>query len=699
MIKNIDHREKELYRIREQYLEYYYEVDTDINCDSANYLGLMIYSKKKNIKSELYAAFSKSVYDRRIVLHPQQMECLNVLESKENLLISAPTSFGKTYVALEYICRKDFNNIVFVVPTLALMNELFLKIKNRLGEKYNIVQNGFEKLGERNIIIIVPERADNELLSKLENIDLLVFDEIYKLKRDTKDDDKRLIVLNKGYFDLVNKSNQTILLGPFIKDISFDRTKLVDNITKFFSDYSPVYNKIDFVDFDKDEFVIKEIKKDSSKLVYFNTPNNIYKFCESALKNFDIKEDNSLIHWCEKYISENWLPAQMLKRGIGIHHGRLPGFMRRYIEDMYNNNGINTMLCTSTLLEGVNTPTNELIVYDSSELSAFRINNLIGRVGRLNTFQKGQVYLFEKSLEKYILCDEKYETIEIVAETDELVEIEEVIYLNKSESELGKEELKKFYALKKELLKYNKTIDDLKKTNGFLVSELLVLLSSINEIWKLLKEYDSVDNIQKTPIKSKIIEKFMQVIPYRRYYYLKDINTKQDNKIKTSICVSKLLNYKPKSVFDRIKKEINDHKDGFTEEQLNVFIDYLFDLAFSYIKYDLSRIVNYFEFLFEKQSFDDKEKNHLYDILNDDFLNRLRSYNSDNDKLLKILLDLDFPYSDAQEMKLIIQKDISDETISVSKTIEILELHFESIMNSKKIEDVSKDLLKVLLKK
>lgn len=369
MVVRIERRDRNIEEMRNAYLEYFFDEESHtIDADTMQALGLNMYSKLLTPKKMLYNAFCRSDYDNEVVMHPQQIECLNYLMRGDNLLISAPTSFGKTFVALEYMSRKELNNIVFVVPTLALMNELFVKIKNKFGQKYNIIQNGYENVAEKNIYIIVPERADISLLSKIKDIDLLVFDEIYKLqrRRDTDKEDKRIISLNRGYFELVNRSEQVLLLGPFIKDITFERTKLNDNITKYITDYSPVYVKINFRD-DKDEFILDEIEEERSKLVYFNSPVSIYKFAVTVLKQLDLeKEDNSLTQWCDKYISDKWLASEMLKRGIGIHHGKLPNFMRRYIENLYNDKELKTIFCTSTLLEGINTPTNELLVYDSN---------------------------------------------------------------------------------------------------------------------------------------------------------------------------------------------------------------------------------------------------------------------------------------------------------------------------------------------
>ena len=705
MVVTIERRDKDIEEMRRAYLEYYFDEESHtIDADTMQTLGLNMYSKLVTPKKLLYNAFCCSNYDSEVVMHPQQIECLNYLMRGDDLLISAPTSFGKTFVALEYMSRKGLNNIVFVVPTLALMNELFVKIKNKFGQEYNIIQNGYENVEEKNIYIIVPERADISLLSKIQEIDLLVFDEIYKLQRKQVDDkeDKRIISLNRGYFELVNRSKQVLLLGPFIKDISFERTKLNDNITKYITDYSPVYVKINFRD-DKDEFILDEIETDGSKLVYFNSPVSIYKFAVTVLKQLDLeKEDNSLTQWCDKYISNKWLASEMLKRGIGIHHGKLPNFMRRYIENLYNDKELKTIFCTSTLLEGINTPTNELLVYDSNDMTAFKINNLIGRVGRLSSFQKGQVYLFDRDLEKYLLGDEKYEEVSIVAETNEIVDLEEVIYLNKPTDELSVEQMSLYNKLQEGLKKYGKTVEDLQKTDGFVIVEFLRLIDAMPKVIETVKKLQAADDIDKTKIKGELIEIFMGVIKYTRSYSLVYINNTlpEGKRIKNYICVSKLLNLKPESIYQKIQKEVNTHSADMSEDTLNLFIDYLFDLAFSYIKYELTRIVSYLEFIFEDSLLkSNEEMQEIYNVLEQEILTRLRIFNCNNDLLMKILIDLDFPYLDAKEISKMIVNEIEENKISTSAVLDVIDSRFDDIMKNKKIDDVTKDLLKVLLKK
>ena len=706
MINKIERRDGDIEIMRENYLKCYYDEQNNLDDTSLQALGLNMYIKKQNIRLSLYNSFCRSLYDNNVVMHPQQIECLNYLLKGENLLISAPTSFGKTFVALEYISRKKCNNIVFVVPTLALMNELFSKIRKNFGDYYNIVQNGYENINDRNIIIIVPERADVELLSKISSVDLLVFDEIYKLQRtnqreNSRNDDKRIISLNRGYFELVNRSKQVLLLGPFIKDIAFERTQLMENITKYITDYSPVYTKIIFME-EKDEFVYDEIDNDNAKLIYFNDPHSIYEFCVKMLVNVELEdESNSLTNWCDKYITEKWLPSELLKKGIGIHHGKLPGFMRKYIENLYNSNDIYTILCTSTLLEGINTPTSELIVYDSNNLSAFKLNNLIGRVGRLNSFQKGLVYLFDKDLQKYLIGNDKYEEITIVAETNDITDLEEAVYLNKSIDDLDEDNLDLYNRLIEILARYGKTLEDLKNTDGFVIREFIQLFDNLDSILLKADKYIKAEEKEKYLIKNDIIESFVKIIKYTRQYMLVEINNNLPKKkrIKGVVCVSKLLNLKPESIYQRIQKEIKEHQADMDEATLNLFIDYLFDLAFSYIKYDLTRMVRYFDFIFSKEYLENK--NNLKDkiaVIESIFLHRLRIYCCDNDLLLKILIDLDLPYRDAKEIsKMLVELD--KDNISTSIVMDMLEFKYDEILKSKKIDNVSKDLLKILLNK
>ena len=122
-------------------------------------------------------------------------------------------------------------------------------------------------------------------------IDFLIFDEIYKLQASSSNEiktDDRLIYMNKVYLDLVNKAEKIALLGPYINNVTFGKTKL--NIVKYYTNYMPVYNKM--LVLTNEENWLNFIKLEH-QLIYFSSPGAIYKNIESILQR--IPED-------EKYI-------------------------------------------------------------------------------------------------------------------------------------------------------------------------------------------------------------------------------------------------------------------------------------------------------------------------------------------------------------------------------------------------------------
>ena len=121
-----------------------------------SFYDLSIYSNSNSFKIGVRNEFYKSLVDDNIILTRYQLEILNILD-RGNLFLSAPTSFGKTFIVLEYIKRniKTIHNIVFIVPILALMNELVKKIYKIFGNSYNICINSNENEEENNFYIFL----------------------------------------------------------------------------------------------------------------------------------------------------------------------------------------------------------------------------------------------------------------------------------------------------------------------------------------------------------------------------------------------------------------------------------------------------------------------------------------------------------------------------------------------------------------
>ena len=76
-----------------------------------------------SIRSMSYCGKNISYYNKG------QLSLLYDFDKNEKVFLSAPTSFGKTYLVIEYILfnHSSLNNVLFIVPTNSLLEELFQK--------------------------------------------------------------------------------------------------------------------------------------------------------------------------------------------------------------------------------------------------------------------------------------------------------------------------------------------------------------------------------------------------------------------------------------------------------------------------------------------------------------------------------------------------------------------------------------------
>jgi len=72
-----------------------------------------------------------------------------------------------------------------------------------------------------------------------------------------------------------------------------------------------------------------------------------------------------------------------LKKGVGIHHGRLPKYIQREVIKLFNQREIKEIFCTTTIIEGVNTTAKNVIIASSKkariDLEKFDLLNIEGR--------------------------------------------------------------------------------------------------------------------------------------------------------------------------------------------------------------------------------------------------------------------------------------------------------------------------------
>lgn len=106
-----------------------------------------------------------------------------------------------------------------------------------------------------------------------------------------------------------------------------------------------------------------------------------------------------LIEFLADEVHPKYSLIRTLRLGVAYHHAGLPDIARQEIEELYSQSLIKNIVCTSTLVQGVNLPADRLIIInpkvDSDEMSNFEFFNLIGRAGRVSTKLYGEVYCID----------------------------------------------------------------------------------------------------------------------------------------------------------------------------------------------------------------------------------------------------------------------------------------------------------------
>jgi len=78
-----------------------------------------------------YECHRPAGFDEDIVFHHPQAVVYRKLLDGENVILSAPTSFGKSLVIDALLATGKFNNVFIIVPTLALIDETRRRLSKR----------------------------------------------------------------------------------------------------------------------------------------------------------------------------------------------------------------------------------------------------------------------------------------------------------------------------------------------------------------------------------------------------------------------------------------------------------------------------------------------------------------------------------------------------------------------------------------
>lgn len=348
--------------------------------------------------------------DEFAVLHIEQSFILKRLLQGESLAVSAPTSFGKSYIIDSFIAIKKPNCVVIIVPTIALANETRRRLSKKFSRDYTIITTSDEIIRDNSILILPQERVFS-YLGYLKSIDILIIDEFYKAALK----DERAQRLLNVMIELGKYAKQKYYLGPNIDH-------LVDNpftvgmqfvsendfktvVTKRKNEYLLRPNGQDNDTF-KQNALLKILSESKSKaLIYAASHPQVNMVCDILTRNLQESASglcHSFANWLNVYYGKTCFLIPLIKRGIGTHNGNLHRSLAQIqIKLFEEKDGLDSIVSTSSIIEGVNTQAERVILWNNkiagNPLDYFTYRNIIGRAGRMFKYFVGYVYLLEEA--------------------------------------------------------------------------------------------------------------------------------------------------------------------------------------------------------------------------------------------------------------------------------------------------------------
>ncbi|WP_413725617.1 DEAD/DEAH box helicase [Sodalis sp. RH16] len=353
-----------------------------------------------------------------------QKEIFNQFKKTKRLIVSAPTSFGKTRIIREIISHNDYKSVVIIMPTVSLLSEAYNDFKQVFENKYIVSKSSKIKISDNKkyIMILTPERM-NVLIQEnpLLKVDFFVMDEIYKA--DYKLNDDRFRVFADILYRLTNSGADLYLIGPYINDFS-KRYREKYNISMLKYDLEIVqkdYYELDHegcrgiheVEGNKFRIVGDKYKNllrltlnesiDGKYLIYRYQKQYVERLAEKfkdELENISFNE--KLLEYLEQNISKSWSLIDCLRKGVAFHHGAMPRHIQDLIIDEFNSEhgGVHYLFCTTSLTEGVNSTAKNVVLYDlkigdGAILGNLDRRNIEGRAGRFMQHFLGRVFYME----------------------------------------------------------------------------------------------------------------------------------------------------------------------------------------------------------------------------------------------------------------------------------------------------------------
>ena len=376
------------------------------------------YESKHEMQNLIAELYKKENVHRDKILTSGQKILYKMINETEDYSIVAPTSYGKTDLMIESAFKCD-GDVIIIVPLVALLNQVkhdIQKYAKENNKKVKVITHHEinPSLYVKNVYVLTQERC-YELLKnkKLKNIKELYIDESHNLlKLETRSLKlSEVIVLLKKKYDVTVKYfspvlqdassimikglyNAPLITVEKIRDMKIYNYFILQNNKKYI--YFPnlkQLNKNFIIDDNyksKIDYIIKNSK--SKNIIFLNSPKEIEKFAIKISKKIGIVNEKEF-QVITDFLGKDYYINDVLKSGTIYIHGQMPDLVKSYLLELYKNDQtIKYLVTNSSILEGVNSPSDNLFILDykiGKKIMKFTdFTNLKGRINRVGDIVK-----------------------------------------------------------------------------------------------------------------------------------------------------------------------------------------------------------------------------------------------------------------------------------------------------------------------
>lgn len=396
-----------------------------------------------------------SVLGKEILLTDFQADVWHELKEQQFLSIAAPTSAGKSFLIQLYLKSLLGNSdrlldIAYVVPTRSLIHEVHASLtKAFMGFGNAPVISSVPRADERlaatqsRIFVFTQERLRTAMDEADLALDCLIVDEAQQIA-----DGSRGMLLLSCLEDVNERAPeaQILFITPGSRSgASIGSLMGLGELPSVETTLRPVRQNLIYVDFksakkkqhlqltlhreDQEPLALENVDlegesvsnagarflaavmnlgDEGQNLVYASgkaAAENMAEAIAAALNRQDnvVAQKDALLELSEfvkKHVHPQYALVESIKSGVAYHYGSMPTTLTKAIEEYFSNGALKYLVCTSTLLQGVNLPARNIFIRNPKKgigkpMGPDDFWNLAGRAGRLSKDTHGNVFLIE----------------------------------------------------------------------------------------------------------------------------------------------------------------------------------------------------------------------------------------------------------------------------------------------------------------